>query len=117
MTHDEILALPAGPELDAVMARKVMGFELAPADDEGFRWWDGPNRKCYLYEENTFHPSTEIEAAWTVIKKMQMETTSFGVYWNPEGWYACFDDGNRHYGYAEKAPLAICRAALLTILE
>ena len=102
--------IPAGPELDALIAEKVAGITR--------------NRPIPPY-------STDIAAAWTVVEAMIRKD---GVYFGcphfkhkhqnlaslgyPEGtecWYCVLNTKllNKVVLCADTAPLAICRAALL----
>lgn len=140
MTRDEILSMPAGREMDALVAEKVMGQTnfLHP----GFYWeerstedgdgWNGmvcprcgANETDNWKEKCTKHYSTDIVAAWEVL-------TSFKT-------WSCFDLDQEQYpdeegdkelcgctlmtndtGFGmkrgETMPLAICRAALLAVI-
>ena len=102
--------VPEGPELDAVIAEKVMG----------------------LARDRSIPPySTDIASAWTVVETMIRKD---GVYFGcphfkhkhqnlaslgyPEGtecWYCVLNTKllNKVVLCADTAPLAICRAALL----
>lgn len=101
MTREQIMAMPAGPELDALVAEKVMG--LKPA--------------CRPY-------STSIEAAWEVVgelmdaKRLFIMHGGFGddfeVCFNPDIEDSAPDD---LWVKCSTAPLAICRAALLSVME
>jgi hypothetical protein len=106
--------VPAGPDLDALIAARVMG----------------------IRGEALIHPySTDIAAAWTVVETMIRQE---GVYFGaphfkhkhqslaslgyPEGtecWYCVINTKllNKVVVCAENAPLAICRAALLWAMK
>jgi hypothetical protein len=117
MTCEDILNMPAGPKLDDLVAEKVMN------DPMGQVW--------------SRHYSTDISAAWEVLEKLfergwyaeiitDAKTTEIdfeiairdrnngtwtldtGVEdgWITDGWVV-----------ASTAPLAICRAALLAVME
>lgn len=93
MTRDEILAMPAGREMDVLVGRHVMDL-VGPPD---------------LYWEY----STDISAAWMVVEKFPAVSLTFrGKYWFCDVNQVDFD-----YSQAETAPLAICRAALLAVTE
>ena len=109
MTHDEIDAMPAGRELDILVAEKVMGcYGL-------FKHSDGtPLCECHGLRPVPRY-STDIAAAWEVLKKLPN-----GVYVGYEkaagAWCvaANWADGEPFswLSYGKTAPLAICRAAL-----
>lgn len=138
LTREKVLAMEAGRELDALVVEKVMGYKFVQEgstlwkDDAPFPFviYDEEFGYC-LYEKyedgwpfTTFNPSADISAAWAVHTEI-----------NKRGWGMCLldryshgpsrpfeygcqlgKDGVTHVGYGETAPLAICRAALLTTL-
>lgn len=94
--------LDAGSELDALVAKKVMGYLIAPTDTYG------PVVPPY---------STDIATAWEVVEKMRGD---FGMGISGqvsdrigEPWMVIFRSGCG--GYGETASLAICRAAILSV--
>ncbi len=141
MTRDEILNMPAGREMDTLMAEKVMGLKLWHGDPAGFDfaenidYWRADVRnsddelclRCPRY-------STDIVAAWLVVEKF-----GFSIIKVDEGWMVgifdgyCDDSNNggcvdgyvggdawstyRKIGLAPAAPLAICRASLIAVLD
>lgn len=132
MTRDEILNMPAGREMDALVAEKVLG--LQPCDAwEMFHWsMSGgeyihhPERcihgnKCYPVD---FCPeySNNIYSAWKVMEKI----IEYGPairwdieenYWYCTLWYSSDPNDVLCEGQADTASLAICRAALLAMME
>lgn len=132
--------LPAGPELDHLIAEKVMGWTRDYSAFSGqmqkinrlfnlpdFFWWKtGPDDLQFRTVSN-WSPSTNIAHAWEVVKKMG----SLCLYAPGEkpddreevtiGWRAVFkiDPSGEESGWsweeAETAPLAICRAALALV--
>lgn len=143
MTRAELLALPAGEALDALVAERVMhlppeqwrsrcyverhsfdNYEFDGTDEHG---WCYTCRECVGAVGGKVPPrfSTDIAAAWTVVEHLTASTGGLIGYGfqltdcRPGlGWLADFQAptrGNR--GPGETAPLAICRAALLTTLE
>ena len=132
MTNDEIDKLEAGPELDALVAEKVMQ-----------RRWMIRNGACYADATFMnapdcwleFKPSTDIAAAWEVVEKLKdlnQDVASFDfdlIYSLREGsgepsgprarrvpedqrWFAQFGDAETGSATAATAPFSICRAAL-----
>jgi len=114
--------MPAGREMDAIIAEKVMGakiqwIDLSPPFGRGRNLFYGEG------EPNENQPierySTEISAAWGIVEKMR-EHNSFGPrsfwLWSSLGslvtWHADFYDEPTQGSEANTAPLAICRAAL-----
>lgn len=125
MTRDDILRMEAGPELDALVAEKVMGWKV--------KWHDGywtmaiPKAECVSYGWN-WRPSEDIAAADEVAEKIgivagKSEERQPGQYFavvsslddSVEYWW---DKRYGHYyAYTPTKPLAICRAALLAVME
>jgi len=140
MNRDAILNMPAGREMDALIAERVMGqidfshpdiVYLEGATEDGQDGWSGyycprcgagetaavPEVKC------TRHYSTDIAAAFAILDKL----LSAGLNWQvstadmaglQERYYCTITDFRafRNYGaFADTAPLAICRAALLAV--
>ena len=119
MTREDIKNMLAGRGLDALIAEKVMGLTV----DYEF------SEPCILslrdkYDDWGFLPnySTDISAAWEVVEKLCNETGCDVVKVckrDPEllrGEWSC-NLGRGFEALGDTAPLAICRAALLTILE
>ena len=113
--------MPAGREMDALVAEKVMGMKVSKKG--GLRW--RVNRRTELLSKY----STSISAAWEVVEKLKdaMSTIGMAGTFNMEfdlesgqwevgytdldydkGW--CWEDG--WPVMADTAPLAICRASL-----
>ena len=122
--------LPAGRELDALVAEKVMGWDITNPSI----WWGNrevsgpfPDCDCTSHREATTIPefSTGIAAAWEVVEKLKGQLTLQGphsVGFNegesyPNHWTAGFTDKawDDIRGEANTAPLAICRAALKAV--
>jgi hypothetical protein len=63
--------------------------------------------------------STDIAAAWQVVERMHYNHWKLTLEYVPskEWWYAAFDMIGRVGGSTGTAPLAICRAALLAVME
>ena len=135
MTRDEILNMPAGRDLDALVAEKVMGWGRAHYD---YVFWQQTAAEPLLrYCSSTlimrdgdeppnyyqpFHPSRDIAAAWEVVERMNELRKPFSITQSAfmSGWIAEFladDDFNTIEAQADTAPLAICRAALLAMEE
>ena len=108
MNRDEILNMPAGRGMDEMVTQKIFM-------TDGF--WHGV--KDY---------STDISAAWEVVEKMcDGDKNKFMIYrfgFGPKKpkirWRVSWGQGWENllsYCDAESAPLAICRAALLAVME
>ena len=123
MTHDEIMKLEAGRELDTLVAERVMGWKL-----KSHKWIDGETRLGDFPEDKketgtsyrrVLKYTTDISAAWEVVEKMNSEGFAFYILWTTGIPWAMFDkDSSMEYSAeADTAPLAICRAALLIMTK
>ena len=141
MSEDEILAMGAGRGIDALIAEKVMGWRAGDekntisdepeiwhiTDDDGNCWRGEPFKVYDGYDHMFYHwsPSTDISTAWQVMEHIEaegiarLELTRLG--WPVPGvWRATLFTTAISAGYtanAPTAPLAICRAALLAVME
>lgn len=126
LTRDEILNMPAGREMDALIAERVMGHEV--------------NRQAQLFAHGLYYAdmsegivrlqdySTNMGAAWDVVEKLENgdEILQIGLrrsravnQWNcwligKMDQYPCAPASDV---YEDTAPLAICRAALLATMQ
>lgn len=118
MTRDEILAMPAGMEMNALVAEKVMGWH-----EHNGMWLDLDNR--IWANPPGWSPSTNIATAWEVVQK---HPYYFALYRTNETdwrlalfgtvhWECRFYAPEKFDAKADTAPLAICRAALIVVLE
>lgn len=127
MTREEIMAMPAGPELDALVAERFMGWQKGLYS----RWMKGTAWAGHLYlpcddyycPEPAWSPSTDWAACGPVFEQLAIL----------KGWYCAIemDEGKlwwETWGHegggvwrivcrAETATLAVCRAAVLSTLE
>ena len=129
MTYD---MMPAGHELDTLIAVKVMG--LHKELEEGFGpgmfdvWRTAKGYKCSQHGPPPY--STSIEAAWTLTERLKEHESQNGLFRLEydkvnKTWWAGFplfsppqrtDTGfpsSRAFAVAETAPLAISRVALM----
>jgi len=132
LTNDKILNMPAGKELDELIAKDIMG--LVPCENWHLQeiTMIGPiyirnqhkckhDGKCYP-KECIPEYSTNISSAWGVVDKLwgkfNFAINRMDMY---DGDYIAsvmlFNGGEWKSAHASIAPLAICRAALLTLLE
>ena len=130
MTREEILKLEPGPELDRLMAEKVMGWKrTTKGAPPGCAYWKDDDGLVRANETPggslDWNPSTDIAAAWEVVKYMAQRQFDFilsghGEKYIVQVWNA--DPGANRvrnplatvYG---PVPLAICQAALLAVME
>lgn len=138
MTPAEIDALPAGYELDALVAEKVMGWTERDSRGPGghpMRRWFPPQNGPWEWDQDEPKPySTDIAAAWEVVEKLATDGW-FQILCNPNGpdgkqvWRVELDppsqSGERLHArvlegtdrsYGDTAPVAICRAGLKALL-
>lgn len=121
MPEVDIDTIPAGREIDALVAEKVFGCEVVEEFDDVEM-----NKFCHIeahhHEGEGVVPlipyySTDIAAAWDVLVKLYEEGRSPILNTVHGGWFCCF--GRDAYAVIKKdkraAPLAICRAALKVV--
>lgn len=142
MTREEILNMPAGREMDVLIAEKVMQL-----DHYEHRWEaDGECEKCkcvtdfhsgriYLnYKKIDYRDctnpdpySTDISAAWEVVDEIKDKWGMVNLEYShdkeldppdADKWSVYFDIDfdDSFMAFADTAPLAICRAALLAVV-
>lgn len=126
----DVDTLEAGPELDALVAEKVMGW----IGRENELWTDRATGKvqkwgtdnCTTINDATtsfyFRPSTDIAAAWEIIEKKcipYVKVDARGLHRGGQHfrWVCQIWNGSSAeiLGLAQTAPLAICRAALKAV--
>jgi hypothetical protein len=146
MKTDYIYDMPAGKEMDEMVAEKVMGwhkgnfvfFTGKTIGKDNKDWLDADGHYMHGvgvddgYEDEEdfhllhWHPSESIMWAWEVVEKMQNEF-SFVLSSNDpptddeHKWYCEFYPKDNpafidHEIYAPTAPLAICKVALLIMM-
>jgi hypothetical protein len=128
MTIDEIEKMEAGREMDALIAVKIFGyrcyktknpFDYFKKDDKIYDMVETGTKDGFTSVENLAEYSSSITAAWLVVEKLHSTPEEyFELYYdgnNHEAWMAHVRYGNTSTGIT--APLAICRAALMTILS
>jgi hypothetical protein len=117
LTRDDILKMEAGREMDMLIAVKVLGWKLdentatSPTGSCNARNYRGHGDDWLDYY------STSIEAAWEVVEKMPKFRISKGLL---DEWVVEWPDKLPYQNnviIAPIAPLAICRAALLVMME
>ena len=137
MTRDEMLAMKAGRELDALVAEKVMGWRSTKgwedcwATGAGPYYWPGDGRMPVGHAAF----STDIAPAWKVMEKMVENGYCPAILSDDNGHWALSLDGWQNVPdgdepqditttflveaalWADTVPLAICRAALLAVME
>ena len=139
MTPDEIRALEAGRELDALVAEKVLGFDAVWTSEQEVHAYMAENPDTIKWPTRSLpltlkiddggcwcavlaHYSTSIADAWEVVEKLyvpELPDLGFCVTRGPAtrpGWLAWFGWNGRE-AEAPTASLAICRAALLAVNE
>jgi hypothetical protein len=108
----DIDTIPAGQEVDALIAEKVFG---GPGKNVQWYWWRNSTPSLDvdppIYAGPAF--STDIAAAWRVVEKMKECHWFLLTDRIDTKWYAAFSDKAK--SIESSAPLAICRAALKAI--
>jgi hypothetical protein len=112
------LTMPAGAEIDRLVAERVMGWRLLNRRAMG--WGTGPAIYATGSDDNPtlqgFSPSTDIAHAWPVVERMRSHHDAWMVLEHlpcsdgTDEWRYRFTSGPS--GLALSAPLAISRAAL-----
>src|SRR3990167_6527685 len=124
----DIDSIPAGVELDKLIAEKVMGWRLgAPHYVHGplmhggsmQRAWEGsglPRADGSSPFSWGFKPSTDISAAWEIVEKLnEVQGGIFSLGKNGDAWICFWGHGDGPSATADTAPLAICHAALKAV--
>lgn len=140
MTREDILALPAGPELDCLLAERVMGWRrlgcwanylpsMGVVFGLGERWhsvFPDP-AKVYYRDGDTgrlWEPSASADDALRAADALAARGAHLtledwrGLTHAPAPWAALFDLSDGHdtgHAVGETAPHAICLAALLAL--
>ncbi len=112
MTRDEILAMKPGRELDALVAERVLGYKVVDVLPQGITYMAG-KRKRWIKNPNY---STGVAAAWEAVEEMN-DCLHLREHGEEGRWEAnfCGYPGSRAHGAT--APEAICKAALLAVME
>ncbi len=115
MTPEEIDNMPAGTELDALVAENAMGWEVQTHFEDRIVWKTvGPVGSLL----DDWNPSTDIYDAWQIVEKAL--PYHFGLTFNKrEDLWVCGIQIGDGFGnaYGETAPLSICRASLKAVLS
>lgn len=114
MKREEILAMEPGKELDTLIAERVMGWKKGGVgwDTNLTHWVAG---FLCIHEVSKWSPSTDISAAWEVFEKFDTPFVKKNFDVNDEDYFLCKIGGDIVFG--KTAPEAICKAALLAVLE
>jgi hypothetical protein len=110
MTRDEILNMPAGREFDALIAENVMGEKLHKRQDGVVHYLDWTPY------------TTDTRAAWQVVKTMYARGFNTRIEMQGESRVTIWSKRMTERGPEpisaknESVSLAICRAALITVL-
>lgn len=125
MNKEEILKLPAGFDLDLLIAEKIMGWKWFHHEEASYFRRNDYSDYLIIVDKTTGkmnvfnYPLTkyslDIDAAWQVVNRLFHSGYKFSLNNLAEGsWTASFSHP-RNGGaevQAESVPLAICRAAL-----
>jgi hypothetical protein len=134
MNREQIENMPAGREMDALIAKEVMGLEvldvpIVPREVFNRHWLTDAAHREFMKAypdggaKTVSHYSTETSAAWEVVEKLHSMGAWLSISIIPG--YKTWDvrgvlnentrEEHRFINHAESAPLAICRAALLAV--
>jgi hypothetical protein len=131
MTRDDVLAMQPGRELDALVAEKVMGWAELWTDSKNYMAYP-PCEQKFTIGEAERHPvwpySTDIAAAWEVVEKIKHMNLYIATHVPADGRITCIvdddingeltcDEVKEYQVVADTAPEAICKAALLAVME
>ncbi len=128
MTREEILKMEPGPEFDALMAEHVMGWKRRTLLSDNPEYFYHANGSDVIRCRKRWSPSRDIEAAWPLAVKVGI------IVWPTDKgrWLADafkmhddnteFCDGSYDFPFGshvvcKKAPEAICKAALIEVME
>jgi hypothetical protein len=124
---NRISCMAAGREMDALIAREVMGYRIGCEEDQGSagedtRTWYIMTGQDGLDRSPVPGYSTDIQAAWRVAKEMKARGDELSLECRrvidddpgADIWTALFRQADR-FAMAGTPALAICRAALLTV--
>jgi len=108
LTREQILSMPAGRELDSLVAQHVMGWEVIGAK---------LNKDGYIAYSVDFKPSSDIAAAWKVVKKMHERGYRIVLYGLEEGYEVYFESETEEFFHAPgNESESISKAALLAVM-
>lgn len=99
--------MPAGEEIDILVARNVLGHTVQ--QDSSGQWFEGFTSLARY--------SDSLQSAWNAAERVISTKNAFyTVSRKGTQWMAEFQINKvRHFAFADTAPLAICRAALLAV--
>jgi hypothetical protein len=105
-----------GRELDSIVAEKVMGWKWnAESAWLGDSKWSRTHGDPWSFLP---HYSTDIADAWAVVEKLREgnDVELKTLYWGKKtDWWVRLNSGFDVNTFAETAPMAICKAAILAV--
>ncbi len=103
----DYLNMPAGEEIDILVARNVLGHTVQ--QDSSGQWFEGFTSLARY--------SDSLQSAWNAAERVISTKNAFyTVSRKGTQWMAEFEINKvRQFAFADTAPLAICRAALLAV--
>jgi len=128
MSTPDYDTMPAGPEMDRLVAEKVMGWRLPDQDDSEYRWLDDHGNPTDYAVESSYNwsvwsPSRNIAHAWEVVERLKMRSADQDLHiehHKDSGWGVSSCDpgsGFEDWTYAPTPMLAICRSALKSVRQ
>jgi len=114
----DIDSMPAGKEMDSLVAEKVMGLPCSCFLDPAYCAVHGLS----IPTDSLRRYSTSIAAAFGVVEKLKeyhwdMEWNPITKLWEVEPWPHVGWHENEFFVQADTLPLAICRAALKAVMK
>ena len=111
-----------GPQLDQLVATKVMGWEIA-STKASYRKESPDGGRDTIIMAHDFRPSESIAHAWEVVEKMRSDNISLGITWTTGRFSVCQVSMCRstmcepiiYTANADTAPMAICLCALQAV--
>ena len=120
LTREEILAMDNWRKLDGLVADKVMGFDMVEDTLPQLPKYYLPEYERTIQRDVPLY-SSDISAAWEVVDKMNERdehSLALEFYPNEKEWGADFDEfAVSSQAVSKTAPEAICKAALLAVLN
>lgn len=116
LTREQILAMPAGRELDALVAQHVMGynehnFEFDEELQESYRLEFNESVQDDVWEP--FEPSQKIAAAWEVVEKLSDK--DFTIFKGDD--HCEVSIGSRKAITGKNVPELLCKTSLLAVMR
>lgn len=127
LNRDKILSMPAGIDIDILVAERILGWRWYANHEKIMRWIGKPDCRAELADLSlpigilsVMEYSLDINVAWYVVEKLKEDGWDVSIAWEDNLWSCDFikNHGEKWYGTTSStAPLAICLASLLTTID